>query len=155
MDNESNVVTGKGNLAQPHKVIDVTSDEVLEYTKRARLCLAEDMAKDGVPTGRDRRVFLELLNDLDNQSLSSKRLDLDDKAANNDNEVALMAIRIRERQTKLIEDSVNGTSPKRTMPEPNTALLPKVQLDQDEFNCEIIDDDFQSFTDRHHSDEDQ
>lgn len=154
MSENLTTTTDKGNLAQPTKIVDATADDVLEYTKRARLLMAEDMTSQGIPQGRDRRVFLELLNDLDSQSLDSKRLDLDSKAADNDNEVALMAIRIRERHIKAVEKNAGIKSTEPSLPPVDESLLPSVTIDAAEFSCEIVEDDFDEFTKRHRPPED-
>lgn len=152
MDHESNEITDKGNLAQPAKVNDASPEEILNYTKTARLAMANDMASAGIPQGRDRRVFLELLNDLDKNVLDVKRLDLDTQTANNDNEIAATAIRIKERHLKAIERVAHPDN-RNTMPITDVSGLPPVTIDADEFSNVVVDDDFDSFVKRHDSED--
>lgn len=148
-DLQSDEITDKLNPMQPDKIVGATNDDVLEYTRRARLGLAQDLTKTGAPEGRGVRQLMDLLNDLDNQSLASKRLDLDTESANNDNEVALMTVRVQERMEKANREALErGMVPatmQRGMPVPDTTNLPKVEAIEGEFSCEVVEDTYDDF----------
>lgn len=136
----------------PAKVVDNTDDEILNYTRTARMAIAADMGRDGPPQGKDRRIFFELLNDLDRGALDSKRLDLDKSQGANENEVARLAIRVQERAAKaaeLLKGQVPIDTSNARPPEVDESLLPEVTPVDDEFNQDQITEDYDTFTARH------
>lgn len=137
---------------RPKKISGITGDEVLKYTQEARLSMAADMTRDGVPQGRDRRVFLELLTSLDGQVLDSKRLDQESDAANKDQEIARMAIEIQEKRRKLdqklLDKGLAVVANREGLPAVNEADLPEVTHNEEEFDNTVIDDNYDNFTSR-------
>jgi len=149
----SDITTDKLNPYQPADILNQNDDDVLKFTRTARLALAGSLAEGGAPSGRGVRQFMDLMNDLDNQSLSAKRLDLDTSTADNSDEIARMTIAVQDRLADAAKEAANrGGTPVRilstSMPTADLTRLPKVQTLEGEFSCEIVNDDYDSFTAR-------
>lgn len=142
------------NIAvRPKKVRGMKPNEILTYTEEARLCMAADMTKDGVPQGRDRRLFLELLTSIDTSVMDRQRLDLEEQGINNDQDIARQAIAILDKKNKLAERLVReGKAIIRTsegIPDVDTSDLPEVTYDAEEFNNEVVENNFENFNQQH------
>lgn len=71
----------------------LTTDQQLQYTQGLRMQALGELTADGkLPTDEEGRIFLtKLLDGMDRQSLTLKRIEADNNNSQQDREVALMA----------------------------------------------------------------
>lgn len=65
--------------------VELTDDQILQYTQKTRKQLATAIVSKGMPEDKDdRTVLLQTLRDMDHTAISRKRLDVDNANLEND-----------------------------------------------------------------------
>ena len=125
---------------------DSTPEEVLRQSRQLRFDMLHGMCKDGMPEGRSIRQVMDLLNDVDNQVLASQKLEQEKTLADNENEIARMAIEVQKATGVAITDSrvINGEYKEVSVQE-----LPEVELLPGEMSTDIADINYEDFIAEH------
>lgn len=107
-------------------LFDLSDDAMIKYAQKKRRELAEDIAKDGMPTkNTDRLAFLQTLSDMSSTAQANKRLDVDSQA----NDVKKQVFGIVEQLAQLyVGGKVEGANAERDVT-PNDDAVPMIDVD--------------------------
>lgn len=127
--------------------MDLSSENLLNYTQMVRKRLINSMTKRGMPDDKDdRRVLLQALHDMDQTSVNRLRLDVDKQSADN-NRAAQEIINQLYRVNPYGLEARPGEE-RDSIPEPNVTDLPAVEFDAGEKHIGLVTESSTDFMKR-------
>lgn len=121
-------------------------EDVIATTQHVRHKMLEAMVADGIPTGKEQYRLLTLLNDMDNNALTNKKINTDAQISGNNLEAALLANEMLGKfgNTNPYEsDAIDGTV---NVPQ---AELPVIEALPGEMSTEVSNQTYNEFVDKH------